>query len=77
LEAEPHPAEGQLLEKQLNIEQLRMFRAGARIPTISRTEGQQSASLKTKQPRDNWYAVSVNVIFLVNYHNDIEYFEKI
>jgi hypothetical protein len=36
LAAEAHSAEGQWLQEQLNIEKLRVFRAGTRIPTVSR-----------------------------------------
>jgi hypothetical protein len=40
LAAKAHLAEGQWLEEQQNVEKLRMFREGTRIPTVSRTEGQ-------------------------------------
>jgi hypothetical protein len=35
--ADTHLAEGQWLKEQLNVIKLRMFRAGTRIPTVSRT----------------------------------------
>jgi hypothetical protein len=47
LAAETHLAVGQWLKQQLNIEKCRIFRVGTRKPTASRTEGQNSAPLKT------------------------------
>jgi hypothetical protein len=38
--ADTHLAEGQWLKEQLTVVKLRMFRAGTRMPTASRTEGQ-------------------------------------
>jgi hypothetical protein len=43
--AETHPAEGQELEEQLNIAKLRIFQAGTRLATVSRTEGEYLAPL--------------------------------
>jgi hypothetical protein len=34
-----HLAEGQWLEEQLNMAQLRMFRVGSRMSTVSRPDG--------------------------------------
>jgi hypothetical protein len=45
--ADAHLAEGQWLKEQLNVVKLRMFRVGARMPTVSRTEGQYLVPLKT------------------------------
>jgi hypothetical protein len=45
--AETHPAEGQWLKEQLNVVKLSMFRVGTLMPTVSRTEGQHLAPLKT------------------------------
>jgi hypothetical protein len=45
LAAEVRLSEGQWLEEQQNIEKLRMFRVGTRIPTISRREGKHLAPL--------------------------------
>jgi hypothetical protein len=45
--AETHPAERQWLKEQLNVVKLRLFRVGTRMPTVSRTEGQHLAPLKT------------------------------
>jgi hypothetical protein len=45
--AETHLVEGQWLKEQLNVIKLRMFRAGTRMPTVSRTEGQCLVPLKT------------------------------
>jgi hypothetical protein len=40
-------AEGQWLEEQLNLVKLRQSRAGTRMPTVSRTEGQCLVPVKT------------------------------
>jgi hypothetical protein len=45
--AETHLAEGQWLEENVNTVKLRMFRAGTRMPIVSRTKGQHLAQLKT------------------------------
>jgi hypothetical protein len=45
--ADTHLAEGQWLKEQLNVVKLRMFRAGTRMPTVSRAEGQRLVPLKT------------------------------
>jgi hypothetical protein len=45
LTVEAHPAEGQQREKQLNTENLVMFRAGKPIPTVSITGGKHSVPL--------------------------------
>jgi hypothetical protein len=45
--ADTHLAEGQCLKEQPNVVELRMFRVGTRMPTLSRTEGQCLAPLKT------------------------------
>jgi hypothetical protein len=37
----------QWLEKQLNVENFRIFRVGTRKPTASKTEGQDLVPLKT------------------------------
>jgi hypothetical protein len=52
--AETHRAEGQLLEKQLNMVKLRMFREGTRMATVSRTEGQLLAPLSTIINKEFW-----------------------
>jgi hypothetical protein len=44
---ETHLTEGQCSEGQVNMSKLRMFRAGTSRPTVSRTEGQNLAPLKT------------------------------
>jgi hypothetical protein len=56
-----------------------MFRARKRIPTVARTESRNLAPLKylfkTKRLSDNaWCAESVNLIFVMKYENDTEYF---
>jgi hypothetical protein len=38
--ADTHLAEGQWLKEQLNVVQLRMFRVGTRMQTVSRADGQ-------------------------------------
>jgi hypothetical protein len=45
--ATTHLAVGQWAEEQLNLDNFRMFREGTRKPTLSRTEGQNLAPLKT------------------------------
>jgi hypothetical protein len=45
--AETHLAEGQWQEEQADMVKLRMFRAGTRMPTLSRTEGEHLVLLKT------------------------------
>jgi hypothetical protein len=45
--AETHLAEGQWLKEQLNVLNLRMFRVGTRMPTVSRTDGHCLVPLKT------------------------------
>jgi hypothetical protein len=47
LAGETHQAAGQSLEEKVNVVKLRVFRAGTRIPAVSRTEGQHLAPLKT------------------------------
>jgi hypothetical protein len=47
LAADTHLAERQWLKEQLNMLKLRMFRLGARMPTVSKTEGQYLVPLKT------------------------------
>jgi hypothetical protein len=44
--AETHLAEGKCPEKQLSVVKLHMFRAGTRMYTVSRIEGQNLAALK-------------------------------
>jgi hypothetical protein len=39
--------QGQWLEEHVNMVKLRMFQVGTRMPTVSRTEGQHLAALKT------------------------------
>jgi hypothetical protein len=45
--ADTHLAERLWLKEQLNVVKLRVFRVGTRMPTVSRTEGQYLAPLKT------------------------------
>jgi hypothetical protein len=47
LAAETRLAEGQWLELQLNMEELRMFRLGTRMPHVSRRTGKHFEPLKT------------------------------
>jgi hypothetical protein len=56
-----------------------MFRAAKRILTVARSESQHVAPLKyllkTKRLRAiAWYAESVNLDFIIKFHNDIENF---
>jgi hypothetical protein len=44
---ETHLAEGQRLEGHVNMVKLKTLRAGTRRPTVSRTEGQHLAPLRT------------------------------
>jgi hypothetical protein len=44
--AETHVAEGQRLEEHVNMVKLRTLRIEARMPTISRTDGQHLVPLK-------------------------------
>jgi hypothetical protein len=45
LAAEAHPTDGQREEAQRNREKSRVFRAGIRVLTLSKTEGQNLAPL--------------------------------
>jgi hypothetical protein len=45
--AETRETERQWLKEQLNVLKLCMFRVGTRMPTVSTTEGQHLAPLKT------------------------------
>jgi hypothetical protein len=47
LAAETHLAEGQWLKEKVNVVKLRVFQAGTRMATVSRTEGQHLVPLKT------------------------------
>jgi hypothetical protein len=82
--AETRLAEGQWLEEPVDMLKLWMFRVGTRRPTVSRTEGHHLVSLKAftnllrrnHQSDNACYAVSVNVIFPINYLSDIPYLGK-